>query len=294
MIVEDKVGLLDIKTRFVILVPFYNAEKSIGRVIESAASQTSGDWTLVLLDDGSKDKSYEAALEAATKFNLKPLEDIFYLRNEKNLDIMQNVIKGMKKIPDECIVGICDGDDFLYPNAVQTMLEHYAAYGLDFAWSNFTLYPSLNRGWCREVNDQISPRVFHPFFWMSHFRTWKAGLFKQIPDSKFRDFNGNYYGPANDVAIMFSLWDQTDKYMYVDETLYYHDVSETDNTTRSGDKRAKQLMEEFQIRCQLEPEDMLVAQNYYKHVIVFFEAAMDACENDPKFAELLKEKGLIK
>jgi glycosyltransferase involved in cell wall biosynthesis len=48
-------------------VPVYNAEKNIGRCIESVLSQTYKDFELILMDDGSKDDSGKICDEYAMK-----------------------------------------------------------------------------------------------------------------------------------------------------------------------------------------------------------------------------------
>lgn len=42
-----------------VIIPVYNAENYVGRCIESLKTQTYSDWQMILVDDGSKDKSLE-------------------------------------------------------------------------------------------------------------------------------------------------------------------------------------------------------------------------------------------
>ena len=42
-----------------VIVPVYNAEKFVGKCIESVQAQSYIDWQIILVDDGSKDKSLE-------------------------------------------------------------------------------------------------------------------------------------------------------------------------------------------------------------------------------------------
>ena len=46
-----------------IIVPVYNCEKYLKRCIESIINQTYKDLELILIDDGSTDKSYDISLE---------------------------------------------------------------------------------------------------------------------------------------------------------------------------------------------------------------------------------------
>lgn len=50
-----------------IIVPFYNTERYISRCIDSILSQTFSDWELILIDDGSSDKSYKLCIDYASK-----------------------------------------------------------------------------------------------------------------------------------------------------------------------------------------------------------------------------------
>lgn len=50
-----------------IIVPVYNAEKTLNRCVSSILSQTFQDWELLLIDDGSTDRSGELCDEYASK-----------------------------------------------------------------------------------------------------------------------------------------------------------------------------------------------------------------------------------
>ena len=52
-----------------VIVPVYNAEKFVGKCIESVQAQSYIDWQMILIDDGSKDKSLEVCQRYADTDN---------------------------------------------------------------------------------------------------------------------------------------------------------------------------------------------------------------------------------
>lgn len=50
-----------------IIVPVYNAEKTLNKCVDSILNQTFQDWELLLIDDGSTDRSGELCNEYAAK-----------------------------------------------------------------------------------------------------------------------------------------------------------------------------------------------------------------------------------
>ena len=57
------------KPFFSVIVPVYNVEKYLHRCVDSILAQSYGDFELLLIDDGSKDKSGAICDEYAKKDN---------------------------------------------------------------------------------------------------------------------------------------------------------------------------------------------------------------------------------
>ena len=53
-----------------IIIPVYNSETTLRRCLESVINQSISDWELILVDDGSNDKSGEICDEYAEKNQL--------------------------------------------------------------------------------------------------------------------------------------------------------------------------------------------------------------------------------
>lgn len=95
-----------------VIVPVYNAEKSIGRCIESILSQSLTDLELILVNDGSKDRGGEICDEYATK------DSRIVVIHKPNEGVAATRMAGIRKASGEYSIQV-DSDDWVEP----TMLE---------------------------------------------------------------------------------------------------------------------------------------------------------------------------
>lgn len=65
-----------------VIVPAYNAQKSISRLIESLLSQTLKEFEILLIDDGSTDGTAGICDEYASKHTQLPTIKVFHKKNE--------------------------------------------------------------------------------------------------------------------------------------------------------------------------------------------------------------------
>lgn len=90
-----------------VIVPVYNAEKSIYKCIDSILSQNYKDYEIILIDDGSTDKSSIICDE----YTMKDLR-ISAIHIRRNEGLSSAIKTGIKKAQGELIT-IVDSDDFL-------------------------------------------------------------------------------------------------------------------------------------------------------------------------------------
>ena len=55
--------------KFSVIVPVYNAEKTLRRCVESVIKQPFSDYELILINDGSLDKSGEMCADFESRFS---------------------------------------------------------------------------------------------------------------------------------------------------------------------------------------------------------------------------------
>lgn len=99
-----------------IIVPVYNAEKTIGRCIESLCSQSEKDIEILLIDDGSADNSHAVCLNKA--------------KNDTRIRVIKKANGGVSSARNAGIDAaegeyllFCDSDDMVDPEWCETLLS---------------------------------------------------------------------------------------------------------------------------------------------------------------------------
>lgn len=105
--------------RFSIITICYNSAATIERTIMSVLSQTFTDYEYIIVDGGSKDstldivRKFEPQFEGRMKWESEPDKGIYDAMN-----------KGIER-SFGTIIGIVNSDDWLEPNALETVVECY-------------------------------------------------------------------------------------------------------------------------------------------------------------------------
>lgn len=94
---------MDSNIKVSILLPAYNAEKTLSKSIESVLRQTFKNFELVIINDGSKDNTEQIV---ANYFDSR----IVYIKNEENLGLVDTLNKGFSVSNGDFIARI-DADD---------------------------------------------------------------------------------------------------------------------------------------------------------------------------------------
>ena len=107
-----------------ILLPVYNSETTIQETIDSILCQTYSDFELVIINDGSSDKSEQIIGQYSDK-------RIRYYKNEQNKGLIYTLNRGLDLCNGEYIARI-DADDIMLPtrlekqtNYMDTLLPQY-------------------------------------------------------------------------------------------------------------------------------------------------------------------------
>ncbi len=100
-----------------IVVPIYNAEKTLEACLNSIFAQTTSDYEVILIDDGSDDGSMAICEEFIANYGDK----VRYIKQENSGPATARNV-GIDNSKGEYIAFV-DADDVTAPNMIQTMLE---------------------------------------------------------------------------------------------------------------------------------------------------------------------------
>lgn len=99
-----------------IIIPIYNAEKELERMLQSIQKQSITDYEVILIDDGSQDKSGDIC----KKFAKADARFKYYYQENKGVSIARN--NGLKKAKGEYIAFV-DADDKIDSNYLEVLLN---------------------------------------------------------------------------------------------------------------------------------------------------------------------------
>ena len=100
-----------------VLMPAYNAEKYIGEAIESVLNQTFKDFELIVVNDGSTDRTEEIILSFSDP-------RIRYVKNEKNIGVISTRNKSVDLATGK-YCALLDADDISLPQRFETQLRFF-------------------------------------------------------------------------------------------------------------------------------------------------------------------------
>ena len=103
--------------RVTIGLPFHNAERSLGDAVRSVFAQTLADWRLLLVDDGSNDRSLEIASEIREP-------RVYVLSDGANRGLAQR-LNQIARLAETEFVARMDADDLMHPDRLRRQISFF-------------------------------------------------------------------------------------------------------------------------------------------------------------------------
>ena len=110
-----------------VIVPVYNCEKYIGKCIKSIQKQTFQNWNLILVDDGSKDRSGKICdrfAQADSRIT------VIHQQNKGSVEARKAGVLSPVAQKNPWIM-MCDADDTMPPDALEKLYHAARKYGAE-------------------------------------------------------------------------------------------------------------------------------------------------------------------
>ncbi len=250
-----------------VIMPAYNAERTIESSIRSVLSASSDCFELLIINDGSTDNT-EKIIKSFADSRIK------YIKKE-NSGVSDTRNYGLKNACGEYITFI-DSDDCYTHSAIDKIIEYIEKYSADFLGFGFYGEHIRNNKVYKTEANSISQTLifdlaegaeaFQYIFESSHIllqTSWNKVLKREIMTKNGIEFNENQVCYEN-LTMLFDYLKHAEKAVFVDDILYkyngYADISvpvlkkrkklELTSDVSECYKRFIQLCEKFNYRTE--------------------------------------------
>lgn len=220
-------------SRFVFVMPAYNAEQTIQQSLMSVIAQSYGNWKIIIRDDLSTDGTVKAAEIFRDHLGLQDKIDI-QVNQEKKWEV-KNVLEMINQCEDEDIICRLDADDWLTDLDILTILNfRYDNEGCDAAWTahrwSFTNH-NISAPMPQDADVYKYPWV------SSHFKTFRKRLINGVKDENFRGEDGHYFKRIGDQAIYLPVLHLAKKKHFEPVVAYHYSIDMKKETFHTDDAK---------------------------------------------------------
>lgn len=214
-----------------IIIPVYNVEKCLIETLDSVLKQTFTDFELILIDDGSTDKTSEICDEYAKKDGRVMV--VHQINGGVSCARNAGIVKAAAKY-----VCFIDGDDYVDPRMIETLYKNAIEYNVDISCCGIrqkTLDGSVNDEYCdgRKVYIDNMNELIESFFSDRVYKEVLYGpynkLFKRELLTGLR-FNQNYK-IGEDLLFSFECIEKAKSFYFENIGLYHYIKREGSATT---------------------------------------------------------------
>lgn len=214
--------------QILVIVSVYNTEKYLDQCIQSILKQTYHNLELILVDDGSTDRS----LAICTRYQQQDSRVRVFHQANQGVSKARNY--GMDVAAGDLITFV-DSDDYVMPNYLEELITALESTGSQIAIRDFQSYKGNGQLLVHMPDHEVSQRTFTPREWFDFAYTNKIDFFQLIYTvlwgKLFRQeaFNQIYCPEDTQIDDEFTTWKtylQASKIVYLDDEDYIYRLNQ--------------------------------------------------------------------
>lgn len=207
-----------------VIVPCYNVSAFLDKCLKSIVNQSYHNLEILLIDDGSTDKTREQCEAWAAKDNR------IIVIHQKNAGSSATRSRGVKIARGELITFV-DADDWIHPNMYRIMLDGLLSENADIAQCG------VCDVWIKDGKEKLKHRKYYEITSKYTVYDRVTGVLKILDDKEWKSYMWNKIykqsvfqniqfpigrGLDEDLSIMHQIFDKCQKSIYFKSELYYY------------------------------------------------------------------------
>jgi len=238
--------------RFVFVTPAFNCRDEISQTIYTMMSQSYGDWRAIIINDMSTDDTLQTIKDVTQ--NSKFANRFTIIDNSVKMGEVRNTLQAVNQIEDDEVICRVDGGDWITENDCLWLLNGvYSEPTVDVVWTSHRWsYTSENISGPMRLQQGMTVYQ-HPWV-SSHMKTFNCKRIRSVPDSNFRDEEGNYITIACDQAIFLPMMHMTVRENralgHVPTVCYHYSIDLHDKNLFISDRSIKQKNSALMLRAR--------------------------------------------
>jgi len=207
---------------FSIIVPIYNVEKYLEKCLNSLVEQNYEDYEIILVNDGSTDRSIEIIKKYSKKY-----KDLIKTFTKENGGLSSARNYGIKKATKEFLLFV-DSDDYINKNTLKILNDNLKKKDSDILVFNYNAIYNNYQTKINSYNENIidNKKRFIVGIPSACNKVIKKDIFI---NNKIEFIKGIYY---EDLATIPTLVNYTDKIDFINEALYNYNVRNNSITNK--------------------------------------------------------------
>lgn len=205
-----------------ILVPNYNGEKYIEKCLSSLLSQTYKNLRIVIVDDGSTDKSLSLIQEYAKKH---PNIEVYEKQNEKSISKTRNFL--LTKIKSKYFT-FFDNDDYAEPTYIEELYTLMIKYDADMSLCSKSRHKDTKNVNLNKYNKKCNSLLFFSqeecIAEMLSSNLFNGTVYAKLMKSSL--INGAKFDPnihyGEDLDFCYQVMKNCEKFVYTPKKLYHY------------------------------------------------------------------------
>ena len=207
-----------------VIMSAYNSQNTIEKSINSLLVQTYKNIEILIIDDGSNDKTLKSIMKFQNEPNIKIFE------NKKNIGLTKSLNK-LIKISNGKYIARQDSDDISSPNRLMKQVEDIKKYDLDF---------SSSRGYIENTKRKIPGLSYYlPYSYLINYKNpfiHGTLLIKKAVIEEVGLYDERFYY-AQDYKLMKELINKGYRYRVIGNPLYELNMTNNISTNKKSEQK---------------------------------------------------------